>query len=166
MQDQNETPMIRLSVQGMSCAGCVAGVANALKSVEGVIEANVSFADHTAQVKGFVDADALKKAVRNAGYDAAVMEGLEDLSVQEEQEAERYKLLLKKAKVAAMLLMIGIVPTVNFFDDSRDLFPGDFDEIAHGKRVGHMDRDAAKEVGQDVAASKANEGRSNTAQSQ
>lgn len=110
MQDQNETPMIRLSVQGMSCAGCVAGVENALKSVEGVMEANVSFADHTAQVKGFVDADALKKAVRNAGYDAAVMEGLEDLSVQEAQEAERYKLLLKKAKVAAMLgvpLMLG-----------------------------------------------------------
>ena len=33
----------------------------------------------------------LKQAVKAAGYDAAVMEGLEDPSEQEEQELQRYR---------------------------------------------------------------------------
>lgn len=92
---------LRLSILGMSCAGCVGAVEGALQSVKGVDSATVNFADHTALVTGNIDPELLKKAVQDAGYDAAVMEGLEDPSEQEEQEMERYQRLMQKAKVAA-----------------------------------------------------------------
>ena len=94
---------LRLSVLGMRCAGCVSAVEGALAAVEGVSEVTVNFADHSAQVKGDVDPEALTKALKSAGYDAAVMEGLGDPSEQEEQEMQRYRSLMKKAAVAASL---------------------------------------------------------------
>jgi len=45
----------RLSIGGMSCAGCVSSVETALNSVAGVTEATVNFAEHTAIVKGDMD---------------------------------------------------------------------------------------------------------------
>jgi P-type Cu+ transporter len=90
----------RLSIVGMSCAGCVSAVEGALSSVPGVVSATVNFADHSAFVKGQVDSDLLKQAVINAGYDAAVMEGLENPEQQEALERERYRSLMKKAAVA------------------------------------------------------------------
>jgi len=111
---------LRLSILGMSCAGCVGAVEGALQSVEGVGSATVNFADHTALVTGNIDPERLKKAVQDAGYDAAVMEGLEDPREQEEQENERYQRLMQKAKVAAAFgipLMVfshlGWVPLIN-----------------------------------------------------
>ncbi len=93
---------VRLSILGMSCAGCVSAVEGALSSVDGVTSAEVNFADHSALVKGIVvDQDALKQAVIDAGYDAAVMEGLENPEDDEAREYERFQSLIKKAGVAA-----------------------------------------------------------------
>lgn len=100
-QDNSADEGLRLSILGMSCAGCVGAVEGAIAAVSGVESVSVNFADHTALVKGQIDPDLLKKAVQDAGYDAAVMEGLEDPSEQEERELERYERLMKKAKVAA-----------------------------------------------------------------
>ncbi|MGR9115852.1 MAG: heavy metal translocating P-type ATPase [Gammaproteobacteria bacterium] len=91
---------VRLSILGMRCAGCVSAVESALSTVDGVTEVTVNFADHSAVVKGDVDSEQLKQAVKSAGYDAAVMEGLEDPAEQEEQELQRYRSLMKKAAVA------------------------------------------------------------------
>ena len=90
----------RLSILGMRCAGCVSAIEGALAAVEGVTFVSVNFADHSALVKGDVEATALKQAAKAAGFDAAVMEGIEDPSVQEEQELQRYHALMKKAAVA------------------------------------------------------------------
>jgi Cu+-exporting ATPase len=92
---------LRLSILGMRCAGCVSAVESALAAVEGVTSVSVNFADHSAVVKGYADPELLTQAVKAAGYDAAVMEGLEDPSAQEEQELKRYRQLMKKAAVAA-----------------------------------------------------------------
>jgi len=97
------TQTTRLSVLGMRCAGCVSAVEAALRSVPGVVSADVNFADHSASVLGNANAELLKAAVREAGYDAAVMEGLDDLSGQEAQEEMRYRALLNKAAVAGAL---------------------------------------------------------------
>jgi len=108
--DASASDSIRLSVLGMRCAGCVAAVETALREVPGVQRAEVNFADHSAVVSGEATPAALKRALQEAGYDGAVMEGLDDLQVQDEQEAERYLALLHKAKVAAGLgvpLMLG-----------------------------------------------------------
>ncbi len=95
---QNE---IRLSVAGMSCAGCVASVEKALQAVPGVASASVNFAEHTAVVTGEVSPQALVEAVRAAGYDAAELRGLEDGSEREAAERAHYRRLLRKAALAA-----------------------------------------------------------------
>jgi Cu+-exporting ATPase len=108
--EQTSETSVRLSVLGMRCAGCTSAVENALRAVPGVTSAEVNFADHTALVRGEVAAEALKQAVHEAGYEVAVMEGLEDLSGQEAQEEARYRSLLQKAGVAGLLgvpLMLG-----------------------------------------------------------
>lgn len=100
----------RLSILGMRCAGCIAAVELALQSVAGVDVVVVNFADHSATVSGNADHQAMKQALKEAGYDAAVMEGLEDPSEEEQQEVKRYQELISKAAVAGALglpLMLG-----------------------------------------------------------
>ncbi|NOS73940.1 MAG: copper-translocating P-type ATPase [Methyloglobulus sp.] len=97
---ESATDEIRLSIMGMSCAGCVSTVEGALAAVPGVVSVNVNFADHSAMVKGNADPELLKQAVVSAGYDAAVMEGLENPEEQEALERQRYRSLMKKAAVA------------------------------------------------------------------
>ena len=97
----NSSVVRRLSIAGMSCAGCVATVENALKNVPGVTEATVNFAEHTATVTGTVDPQALITAVRAASYDAAVLRGLDDESEKEAAERTHYRRLLRKFMVAA-----------------------------------------------------------------
>ena len=100
MSTEETSGEIRLSILGMRCAGCVSAVEGALAAVDGVTSVSVNFADHSAMVKGNVDPEALKQAAKDAGYDAAVMEGLEDPAEQEQQELQRYRNLMKKASVA------------------------------------------------------------------
>ncbi len=95
----------RLSISGMSCAGCVAAVENALKAVVGVEEASVNFAEHTARVSGAVAVGALIAAVKEAGYDAAELCGIEDQADKEAAEMAHYRELLRKAVVAAAVGM-------------------------------------------------------------
>ena len=100
MSTENITNEIRLSILGMRCAGCVSAIEGALSAVEGVTAVSVNFADHTATVKGQANPNALKQAAKEAGFDAAVMEGIEDPSEQEAQEIQRYRSLMKKASIA------------------------------------------------------------------
>jgi P-type Cu+ transporter len=93
----------RLSISGMTCAGCVATVENALKNVPGVTEVAVNFAEHTATVHGRVDAQALMAAVMASGYGAAEMRGAEDESEKEAAELSHYRALLRKFIVAAVV---------------------------------------------------------------
>ncbi|QIC76504.1 copper-translocating P-type ATPase [Acinetobacter indicus] len=63
---------IELSIDGMTCASCVARVEKALKKVPGVQQANVNLATEQAWVEAdtTVSADKLIQAIRKAGYDA------------------------------------------------------------------------------------------------
>ena len=104
------TSETRLSILGMRCAGCIAAVDTALRSVAGVKEVSVNFADHSATVSGVADPAQMKQALKSAGYDAAVMEDLEDPTAEEQQESRRYRELIHKAVVAGALgvpLMLG-----------------------------------------------------------
>lgn len=94
----------QLSIGGMSCAGCVAVVEEALRKVPGVDEASVNFAEHTAEVKGDAVTQSLIDAVIAAGYEAAQMRGSEEESAEREaQEQAHYQQLLKKTYLAAAL---------------------------------------------------------------
>ena len=101
---------IRLSILGMRCAGCIAAVEAAIHSVAGVETVQVNFADHSAVVTGKLDPLQLKQSLIAVGYDAAVMEGLEDPSEEERQQHAHYRDLLIKAGCSGLLgfyLMLG-----------------------------------------------------------
>lgn len=111
----------RLSIGGMSCAGCVASVETALNSVAGVEEARVNFAEHTAVVKGEMDLQDVINAVKLASYDAAELKG-GDEEAEEKEAAEfaYYRALLKKSWVAALVgvplfvgSMTGFLPDID-----------------------------------------------------
>ena len=107
----------RLSVSGMSCAGCVSRAETALKDIDGVVSATVNFAEHTATVEGDVPADVLIRAVSDAGYEAAELRSADDESEKEAAEMAHYRKLLRKALVAAsvgfplfLASMTGLLP--------------------------------------------------------
>ncbi len=94
---------VRLSISGMTCAGCVSRVEKALQAVPGVSSATVNFAEHTATVEGDVDARALIEEVSATGYEAAELASIDDVAEKEASEHEHYHALMKKAAVAAAL---------------------------------------------------------------
>jgi Cu+-exporting ATPase len=94
---------LRLSISGMSCAGCVASVEKALRAVPGVTEATVNLAERTATVSGGVASAVLVAAVKQAGYGAAELRGLEDESAKEAAERAHYLGLWRKFAVAALV---------------------------------------------------------------
>ncbi len=102
MSLENTTIERRLSILGMRCAGCVSAIEGALTGIKGVTAVSVNFADHSAIFIGNADPEVLIQAVIEAGFDAALMEGFEDPVLQEEQELQRYRLLMKKAGVAGV----------------------------------------------------------------
>ncbi len=61
---------IELSIEGMTCASCVARVERALKAVPGVTEATVNLATEKATIRGTADPQVLISAVDHAGYQA------------------------------------------------------------------------------------------------
>ncbi len=108
----------RLSISGMSCAGCVSSVEGALQGVAGVSAASVNFAEHTAVVEGEASAQSLIDAVRSSGYDAAELISADDETEKEAAETAHYRSLLKKAAFAAVIGfpqfvfgMAGLLPT-------------------------------------------------------
>ena len=64
-------PAITLSIEGMSCASCVARVEKALRNVPGVVEANVNLMNERAEVRTLrtVEASELIDAIRTVGYE-------------------------------------------------------------------------------------------------
>lgn len=110
---------IRLSISGISCAGCVSAVENSLVEVKGVTEAVVNLGERTATVKGTASAPELIAAVKQAGYDAAELKSLNDESEKESQELEEYRRLWFRAIVAGgigiVLFIVGMggfLPTI------------------------------------------------------
>lgn len=93
---------IRLSIEGMSCAGCVSKVEAALAAAPGVEQASVNLVDRTADVQGGgLEADALISAVQGAGYDAKAVEGAEDLDKKRGEEQAHFRGLMRRFVVAA-----------------------------------------------------------------
>ncbi len=96
-----DAPLVNLAITGATCAACVRRIEGALRQVPGVIEANMNFADRTAEVVGPVEPDALVQAVTAAGYGASVIE--DEVQARAEKEAAEqahYRNLLRKMWLA------------------------------------------------------------------
>ena len=95
----------RLSVTGMSCAGCVSAVEDAMSAVPGIDKAVVNFAEHTATYTGTAAEKEVLEAIKSAGYGAAVMRGLSDEREKEQAELAFYHQLLRKTVVAGLVAL-------------------------------------------------------------
>ncbi len=60
--------MIELTLPGMTCGGCARGVTAAIKSLDPDADVVTDVAARKVLVTTTVDAEAVKDAVRNAGY--------------------------------------------------------------------------------------------------
>ncbi len=109
---------IRLSIAGMSCAGCVSSVEKTLLEVEGVEEAVVNLGERTANVSGEVSSDTLITAVKQAGYNAAELKNLADESQKELLELGEYHRLWKRA------ISAGVVGFLLFATGMGGFLPG------------------------------------------
>ncbi|OCO99162.1 MULTISPECIES: heavy metal translocating P-type ATPase [unclassified Ensifer] len=97
---------IELTIEGMTCASCVARIEKALKTVPGVTEANVNLATERASVRvtrGIATAAALEEAVRVAGYAAKRITGDESVDREGEKREQETR------KLARSLLLAGVL---------------------------------------------------------
>ncbi|MFC0268862.1 heavy metal translocating P-type ATPase [Kushneria aurantia] len=98
---------VELQLSGITCAGCVRTIQQALASVAGVREADVNFATRSARIEGDVASDTLVRAVENAGYGAEVIESVEQGERRREQlEQQAYR---RKVRDSAVALIPGVV---------------------------------------------------------
>lgn len=94
------------AVLDMTCASCAVSVDSMLKSVTGVIDANVNFATANASIEfipGMVQAEELKKAVKSIGYDLMIKEGSSTDESIESIQKDKYNRLKKKTFWALVL---------------------------------------------------------------
>jgi len=80
---QSQLPTVRLNIRGMHCAGCVARVERALRSVPGVETAQVNLVTQNAVVRlgdASFPPEKLIQAVVDAGYQATILEDDEQSS--------------------------------------------------------------------------------------
>ncbi len=124
------TERMTLPIQGMSCASCVNRVEKALKSVKGVVQANVNLATEKATVEyllGEVTLRDLKKAIQDAGYrvleveEKDIVEG-ERLAREKDLARLKWKLIIGAfCLVPILLLMYGSQLFERSFGLSRGL---------------------------------------------
>jgi len=95
------TSTVQVSVRGMSCASCVDKVERALRSVDGVLNASVNLASERATVEmtAATPLAALRRAVRDAGYEPLEVEG--DAAEDDEREARRRELATLRGRLIA-----------------------------------------------------------------
>ncbi|MSR36249.1 MAG: copper-translocating P-type ATPase [Gemmatimonadetes bacterium] len=114
MTQAASTSPIELAVSGMHCAACVVRVEKAIRSVPGVVYAEVGLATESARVRfaGAPDVPAIQAAVRAAGYEAAPRVRLEESLRAREQEREAESAMMMRrfgwgAALALPVLLIG-----------------------------------------------------------
>ncbi|MBA4853439.1 heavy metal translocating P-type ATPase [Emticicia sp. BO119] len=106
-----------LAVSNMTCASCASSVQSILENQEGVISANVNYANATAHIEyipTLVDANQLKAALQSIGYDLLVDES-EEAKDELEKAREKNFDLLKKKTLWSIILSIPVVAIGMFF---------------------------------------------------
>lgn len=106
----------------MSCAACAVSVESMLKTVPGVKDAAVNFANQSASVEydqALVDPQVLQNAVRSVGYDLVVNNNTEESqAIQEEAQYKHYQ-QIKNRTIGASVLAIPVVVIGMFFMNLR-----------------------------------------------
>jgi len=99
-----------IAIKGMTCASCVSAVEKAVKKLDGVSDITVNLATEQGHVifdPEKIRISAVKKAIKNAGYDAL---DLDAAALEKKEELKLKELKRKKNKV--ILSLISAVPLV------------------------------------------------------
>ncbi len=109
---------LTLQVSGMTCASCVSHVEEALKELDGVTNATANLGLNTARVTyipGVVSAGAMKRAVRDVGYEAQERsEGADALDRERQAREDEIKRQGRNLLIAGL---IGLVVMIGTFYD-------------------------------------------------
>ena len=99
-----------IPISGMSCASCVDKVESALKSTDGVLQASVNLASERATVEyipGVASPEAVRQAVRDAGYEPLAAE--EAASDHEAERRARELRALRTRLIGAAILSVPVL---------------------------------------------------------
>ena len=103
----------RIEIDGMTCASCVVTVEEALRSLPGVVSANVNLATNVAMIdysEGAVSPQEMVRAVKEVGYGATVP--AEGQAVREDastREVRRWRNLLTISVVFSLPLFVAMI---------------------------------------------------------
>lgn len=124
------TKSVLIKVSGMTCAACVGTISTALKSVDGVVSAQVNLVAQTAKIElvsGLVELPGLQAAVESAGYGFEGSVQGQTLALGDEQDEQnegglnssRSKAFISLAAAVSIIagMQYGAVPVV------RDISP-------------------------------------------
>lgn len=104
----NSLAPVELLIEGAGCASCVGKIESALNKVEGVIDAEMNFAQRTVSVTGNASRAKLIQAVEQAGYNAKIGHNSEDSDALEEKEKADLEYYVKLMREMAIALSLGI----------------------------------------------------------
>src|SRR5258708_21062897 len=110
-KEQEVSTKKQFPVTGMSCASCAASVENTLSAQQGILHANVSFANNSAQIEytpAVSSPRQMKAALQQAGYDMIVDE-TEEAKEELEQAKNRHFSTLLNRTIRAISLSIPLV---------------------------------------------------------
>ena len=102
MSTQISPKTTQLAIEGMTCAACVARVEKALVAVDGVTEASVNLATHSARITGSAPPDALADAVEEIGYGASVIRG-------DDRASESKRAILREHEARRAAIIGGVI---------------------------------------------------------
>jgi Cu2+-exporting ATPase len=116
--DTGSTAIVKESypVLEMTCAACAISVESMLKSVDGVLNAGVNFANQTAFVEydtHTVSPETLRDTVRSIGYDLVIQKENQE-EVKEEAQQKHYR-QIKQRTIWASILSLPVVIIGMFF---------------------------------------------------
>ena len=125
-------------VTGMSCAACSARVEKAVSQVPGVTSCSVSLLTNSMGVEGDASAEAVIKAVTDAGYGASLKEsGAEkkkiDYSAQEEMLKDKETPVLKKRLLASL----GFLLVLMYFSMGHMMWGWPIPKALEGNHIAH-----------------------------
>src|SRR5690554_4835293 len=107
----------------MSCAGCAKSIEKALAGVQGVASVNVNFANEVAAVEGDkLNSEQLVKAVKDAGYDASVIDHEQPDNEGRERTQRALQVQFYKFLAAAILSLPLLYTMVGHFSWTQNIY--------------------------------------------
>ncbi len=111
---------LNLKLRGMSCAACAANIERAIRSVPGVVEGQVNFGMEQATVQydpQATNAEIIQKAVERVGYQAAPLQELASLTIEDKEDKRIRQAQTRELKqkiwvggILSVILVIGSLP--------------------------------------------------------